>query len=191
MARPKFMTAGWALLSAIVATSCSDPNRVAALEKRVATLDGQVKELTASLKKIDQKQGMDDLSKTLDSVAYLTPGAQGYSVVETDLGRVTVMLEDVEPYANGARIKLRFGNLVGATINGAKAKLDWGKVDADGVPDNEHAKSREVKFDTPLRAGAWTNVPVVLEGVPPADLGFIRVREVTHTGISLAGPWAR
>jgi hypothetical protein len=95
------------------------------------------------------------------------------------------MLVNVQPYANGTRVTLRFGNLLSATINGAKAKLEWGSVDAKGSPKNESAQSREVSFTESLRAGAWTNVQVVLEGVPATELGFVRVRDLTHVGINL------
>jgi uncharacterized protein DUF3251 len=125
------------------------------------------------------------LTKNWDAIAYLTPGGEGYTVIQTDLGRVTVKLVNVQPYANGSRVTIQFVNLMSATINGAKAQLEWGSVDNKGSPKNESAKSREVKFGEDLRAGAWTNVQVVLEGVPPTDLGFVRVRDFTHAGITL------
>jgi hypothetical protein len=121
----------------------------------------------------------------LDEVAYLTPGEEGYSVVKSDIGAITVSLKDVKPYANGSRITLQFGNILNATITGVKAKLEWGSVDAKGIPKNETQKSREITFSKSLRSGSWTKISVVLERVPPSDLGFVRVRELKHTGIIL------
>ena len=92
----------------------------------------------------------------------------------------------MQPYANGSKVALQFGNLTSATINGAKAKIEWGSVDEKGSPKNEGARSREVTFEKSLSAAAWTTVPIVLEGVPPSELGFVRVREVSHRGISLS-----
>ena len=126
------------------------------------------------------------LLPSLDEIAYLTPGSDGYSVVQCDLGRMTVSLKNIEPYPNGSRISLQIGNLSSANINGAQARIEWGNVDEKGTPKNEEAHSREVKFAKSLRAGAWTTVPVVLEGIPPAALGFVRVKDVTHSGISLS-----
>jgi hypothetical protein len=181
-----------AVLLAALSGSCADPNKVAALEKktsdlekRESDLDAQLKTLTESVQTLRDKESLDELTKTLDSVAYLTPGNDGYTVIQADLGRMTVQLVDVQPYANGSRVTLRFGNMTSAIIHGAKATLEWGAVDNRGSANNETAKSREVKFTETLRAGAWTSVRVVLEGVAPTELGFVRVRNLTHTGIGL------
>jgi hypothetical protein len=128
---------------------------------------------------------LDEFIRDMDSTAFLTPGSEGYAIVQTDLGRMTVSLENIQPYANGSRVTLCFGNLTSATVNDVKLKLEWGSVDAKGSPKNESARSRDVSFTQSLRAGAWTNVSVVLDGVPPQDLGFVRVKQISHTGISL------
>ncbi|MBI1748057.1 MAG: DUF3251 domain-containing protein [Acidobacteria bacterium] len=168
-----------------MAPGCADPKAVAALEKRATDLEAQVTTLKSSVEALERDKSFDKFLKDIDSIAYLTPGSDGYSTIQTDLGRVTVMLVNVQPYANGTRVTLCFGNLLSAAINGAKATLEWGAVDEKGTPKNDSARSREVKFAESLRAGAWTNVQVVLEGVPPTDLGFVRVKDMTHTGISL------
>jgi hypothetical protein len=120
-----------------------------------------------------------------DGIAYLTPGTDGYSLIKSDLGYLTVALKDVQPYANGTRVTLRFGNLTSATINGATATLEWGRIDEKGSPKNGEARSRKVKFDESLKGGSWTQVQVVLDGVPPQEFGFVRVRDMTHAGIVL------
>jgi len=61
-----------------------------------------------------------------------------------------------------------------------------GRLDAKGSPDDGSAKSHAVEFSGSLRAGSFTKVPVVIEGTPPIDVGFIRLRNITHTGISLS-----
>lgn len=148
---------------------------LAALKRRVDSLQQRI----ASLE-------IDKWLAATDKIAYLTPGSDGYSVVRSDLGYLTVALNDIAPYANGSRITLQFGNPTSATINGAKAKLDWGRVTTEGITDNVSARSREITFTESLRSGSWTNVRVVLEGVPPQELGFVRVKDVEHTGIRLS-----
>src|ERR1017187_7105635 len=64
-----------------------------------------------------------------DQIAYLTPGSRGYSPVRTDLGAITISLDDVQPYGNGTKIKLRFGNTTDAILDGVKAKVEYGTVD--------------------------------------------------------------
>jgi hypothetical protein len=102
-----------------------------------------------------------------------------------DLGNITVKIADVTPYATGSKVSLQFGNLTSAKIDGLRAKLEWGTVDEKGSAQNDKAKSREVEFTESLAPGAWTQSELVLEGVPPTELGFVRLREVDHSGIGL------
>jgi Protein of unknown function (DUF3251) len=159
--------------------------RVKQLEAKNATLSADTQALRDSLNQLEGKQSMDEFVHSYDSIAYLTPGSRGYAVVQMDLGRITVSLENVQPYANGSRVTLRFGNLTSARIDGVKATLEWGTVNKQGAPDNDTERSREISLEESLRAGAWTNVPVVLEGVPSVELGFVRVKDVSHHGIVL------
>lgn len=167
---------------------CADRNRVALLENRLALLEARVDGLEGKVEFLENERSFNDALRILEEmedVAYLTPGAVGYSTIRTDLGSMVVSLEDIRPYANGTRITLRWGNLTSATVKGLKAKLEWGSVDENGVQTGESVKSRQVRFSQTLRSGVWTSVQVVLEGVPPTELGFVRVKDVTHTSISL------
>jgi hypothetical protein len=161
--------------------------------KKLDQLSGQLDELkktnTALEKRVSILERNDkwrDFVDTAGGIAYLTPGTDGYSIVKIDVGFVTVSLENVQPYANGTRVALRFGNPTGATLTGGKATFEWGKVDAQGNAQNETAKSRDVTFTESFAAGGWTTVHVVLEGVPPSELGFVRVRDFSHQGMSLS-----
>jgi hypothetical protein len=77
------------------------------------------------------------------------------------------------------------GNVLSSAIDGLTATIEWGRVNDRGVADNTSAKSREMTFNQTLQGGAWTSIPVVLEGLPPAELGFVRVSKIHHTGIRL------
>ena len=147
--------------------------KVAALEKELEQLQFQVR--------------LQNQVKDWDQVAYLTPGSDGYAAVKMDLGYLTVNLANIAAYANGSKVSLTFGNLTSATIDGLKAKIEWGSVDEKGLPKNEEAKSREIKLTESLYSSAWNKADVVLEGIPPTALGFVRVREITHQGIRLRG----
>ncbi len=164
--------------SLLAVTGCDQSSKVTALETKMTALES---ELTNLKEKIELQQ----MLSGWDKVAYLTPGAEGYSLVKSDLGNLTVSIVNVRPYANGSKITLQFGNLTSATIDGLKTKLEWGPVDKDGMPKNAESKSRDVVFNEPLISGSWTNSDVVLEGIPPTDLGFVRLRDVGHRGVKL------
>lgn len=157
------------------------------LEKKLEAANAQITLLQKDLTEQKQKREFDELIQNFDKIAYLTPGSSGYSSIKFDLGVLTVQLADVNPYANGSKVTLKFGNTLAASINGLKATIDWGKVTEKGAAINESAKSKEITFTETLRAASWTPVSVVLDGLPPNELGFVRVHDVTHTGIQLFG----
>lgn len=175
---------------------CNSPQQVAEIRK---TLDAQEKEFAAirqemqslrlEVSELKGKQGNLDFSnlvRDLEKIAILTPGDTGYSLIRFDLGVLAVQMADVKAYANGTKISLKFGNPLSSSINGLEVKLDWGKVNEKGMPADNSEKSKQFTFSEIIRSGAWTTVPVVLEGIPPADLGYVRVYEIAHGGMSLS-----
>lgn len=162
--------------------ACEDGSKPEDLSAKVYALEVENQDLKRQLAELSTKQLMSDW----DHIAHLTPGDTGYSVVKFDLGSITVRMSDIQPYANGSKVTLVFGNLTSAHINGVKANIEWGKSTKDGTPDNSTIKSREISFAETLRPAAWNTVNVVLEGVPPQDLGFVRLKNIRHEGIRLS-----
>ena len=169
------------LLSILFLVGFTEDERINKLSLELESTQKQVIDLEKIVEEIREK----DLHESLETIAFLTPGSGKYSIIKFDLGVLTVSIVNVVPYANGTKLTLRFGNTLASTINGLKCKIEYGKVDDKGVVLNETAKSKEVTFKEPLHPGRWTNVTVVLDGMPPAELGFVSVREVSHTGITL------
>ena len=50
---------------------------------------------------------------------------RAYQRVDTVLGPVLVVLDDVQPFADGSRIKLRVGNIAAAQIGSIKMGVKW------------------------------------------------------------------
>ncbi len=180
------------VLYAILLTSCGQDSRVPPLETQVTKLESQVNNLDskvttleAEVKQLNEQISMSKVFKDIEGIAFMTPGTDGYSIIKSDLGSLTVSLTNIQPYANGSKVTLQFGNLTAATIDGLKTTLEWGSLDKDGLPNNQEAKSREVIFNESLPSGSWTNSQVVLEGIPPIELGFVRLRDVGHRGVKL------
>ncbi len=160
-------------------------SRLASTEAGLAASRKEIDALKEQLALLKQKVDWTDMTKDWKNIAYLTPGDEGYSTVAFDLGTLTVQLTDVKPYANGSKITLRIGNTLSSSIDGLKATIDWGRVNEKGTPDNASQKSKDMSFVQSIRGGAWTPLAVVLEGVPPEELGFVRISKVSHTGIQL------
>lgn len=169
------------LLAISFLVGCNEDARVPSLESRIVALESANKVLKDEIEMAKFQADILDW----DRIAFMKPGNDGYTTIRFDLGVLTVKLADVKPYANGSKITLNFGNLTSAKVDGLRAKLDWGKVDEKGNPQNDKAKSREVSFSEALMPGAWTSTELVLEGIPPTELGFVRLKEVGHRAISL------
>lgn len=155
-------------------------------QEKILQLESELSQLKAATDSDRESYKWDKLINDAGRIAYLTPGSSGYALVQTNIGDLAVTLADVKPYANGTKVTLLIGNILSATITGLKATIDWGKVDESGSPINEQTKSKEVKFKESIRAGAWTRVSVVLDGVSASDFGFIRVKNVSNTGVELS-----
>jgi hypothetical protein len=165
----------------LLAAGCADDTRQKALEAKLTQLEAANAALATQLKNVELQAEL----AASERIVFLKPEDSGYSVLKLDLGNITVRITDVQPYATGSKVSLQFGNLTSARIDGLRAKLEWGRVDDTGAAQNDKAKSRQVEFIEPLVPGAWTQSELVLAGVPPGELGFVRLKEVDHSGIGL------
>lgn len=131
--------------------------------------EDKVKLLEERLAKVEQTIGA-------HQVVTLKPGATGYSMIDSDTGRIAVAIANIEPYANGSRVTLDFGNPTAARLSGVKAKIEWGSNDAKGLPMAATAtQSTTFTAPEPLPAGSWKQFPIDLGGVPPTQLGWVRI----------------
>lgn len=176
------------LASMLCLTGCLDESRAPGPEKKVAE-PGEAKKPVIGLEKQVHNLSSKAALQPRGDGAYLTPGSAGYSAIRFDLGTMTIGIDDIQPFANGSKVALRIGNPLAATIDGLKAKVEWGEVDEQGTPKEETTKSKDMVFSEELRSGTWTRVHVVLEGVRADKLGFIRVKDVGHQGIALTRSW--
>ena len=173
-------------------TACQNDSKVndldkklTAIENKISKMQDEIDTLKTNNEKLEKTVTINEYLRNIEEVAYLTPGSAGYAKIKFDLGVLTVSLEDIKPYANGSKITLSFGNTLSAGINGLKGTFEWGKVDEKGLPVIQLTKSKEVTFSETLNAGSWTKVSVVLDGVPPAEFGFLRLKDFSHSGIKL------
>jgi hypothetical protein len=106
-----------------------------------------------------QSQNMPRRSIKLDVTS------QSYDWIETDLGVLMVIVENVQPYADGQRITMRIGNPHNAAFVGFKGSFAYGKLG--------NFQTKDQDFTTTLNAGAWTNVSAILPKLPADQLDSI------------------
>lgn len=183
-----------AVLAACFLCSCTD-SAVQPLEDKVEQLRRDVAALTVlvanqSMEDPQVNEALEALQRieyALASEQFITlkPGSDGYGIIRFSLGSLTLDVKNITAYANGTRMTFVFGNPLGSTLNGVSISVSYGEVNESGVPIEETVKSKEIKLSKSLRAGAWTSTQVVLDNITPAQLGFISVGNVEHTGIIL------
>ncbi|RYF02141.1 MAG: DUF3251 domain-containing protein [Comamonadaceae bacterium] len=176
---------GAAVATFVLAGCSGGEGETTALKNDISTLQQETKQLRTELS--DLRTFVHTMRRIdgMDKVAFLTPGSEGYTVVTSDLGKLTVSIANVVPYANGSKVTLQIGNLTAGSIEGLKAKIEWGTLDQSGLPDLGSTRSRDVVLKDKLVSGSWTNSDVVLERIAPTELGFVRLVDVGHRGVIL------
>jgi hypothetical protein len=118
--------------------------------------------------------------------------SKGFQRIDSDTGSFLVSCEDVTPYLDGYKIRLRIGNLSSATYNGFKLTVKWGRAmpttvdQADGGTNS--LKEKEMSFTEDLRPGAWNSVEVVLSPAKPDQLKFLVLANMETPILSLLKP---
>jgi hypothetical protein len=121
------------------------------------------------------------------NTAYLPTGSSGFEVLQLPIGNLACSIEDVREYANNSKLTLSIGNPSFAGIIGFEATLRYGPLN-DGKIDSEKQKTQKLKILAPLEAGKWFHQEVILEGIKPAELGYLIITDVETSGIRLNTP---
>lgn len=112
-------------------------------------------------------------------------GDSGFTIVDSDYGALTIQLIAVKPEGAGSRATLRIGNPLNTTITDPNLFAAWGKVNAKGqAQGSEGYKTFVLSGDIP--AGSWVSKSIVIDGMKPADLGYVRALSVSGGTIGLA-----
>jgi hypothetical protein len=117
--------------------------------------------------------------------AFFLPDDLSTKTISSNLGSFAVRVSDVRPYANGSRAKVEFGNLYLSNISRVSFTLEWGKRGPDGNMDTATTRDQKIDIAPELRAGSWTKADVVLDGITPAELGWVEVRDLWMGAIAL------
>lgn len=152
---------------------------LAHLDSTIAGLSSQVSDLQERLRAVEWQATLDQVYREKERNAQFDPAAnEGFSRLDTSLGTFAVSLEDVQPFADGVRVRFLVGNLTAATVTAATLKVKWGTRLTPSVPYKrwkESLQEREVKVADPLKPGIWNNVSVTLPGTKAENLGYVEL----------------
>lgn len=110
----------------------------------------------------------------------LTLDSSGYQVVRHQLGSATFSLKDVRAHDQGSAITLEIGNMTSVPITGAAMELGY-----QDPSDSSLERSSEYHVQQTLEPGRATRVTLILKGVPPSAVTYIRVSNLQPKGVRL------
>lgn len=150
-----------------------------------AALRDEVAQLKAGLDQLKKESEADREARrqALEAGRSVTfkPTDKGYATLRHDLGVLAVEFASLEPAGNGSRVVLRLGNVAAGAVNDVEAKVEWGKDPSDV----RSVRAQKITLGRVLPQGAWSDVALLLEDVPPDQLGFVRISELTISSVSL------
>lgn len=114
-----------------------------------------------------------------DSIS-LTLESDGYQVIRHQLGSATLNLKEITAHEKGSAIALEIGNLISAPLTGATMEVGYQDPSNPSVE-----RSLPYKVQQTLGAGKATKVTLVLEGVKPSAITYIRISNFQPKGVVL------
>ena len=140
--------------------ACSAPSqgRIDALEERLANLES-----------------------AQSSSINLLPAGRGSSDLPVSTGALLVRVDSLVAHSGGTRVHLTMGNPTSATLLDLAATARWGPVG-----DAPTAASREITIKAHLQPAAWTPAAFDLPGVPPREIGVLRLAHAQFLRITFA-----
>ncbi|MCW2474783.1 DUF3251 domain-containing protein [Candidatus Symbiopectobacterium sp. NZEC151] len=160
----------------LVLAGCSAPPQTPTLQREVGQLNRQLQTLTAQAIALEQQNSLNSHST---HGVYLLPSAKSSAILQSNIGKLSVSLSNIESEANGTQALLHIRLLEGAALPAFHAQLDWGQLDpVSNKPLPSETQTQALALDAPLLPKAEAVFGVRLSGVTPEQLGFIRLHQV-------------
>lgn len=195
------MTRRWLVLLLILIAGCTSKSEVDSLKQEILSLNAQIESLKSDYDELkvrldDFESGMSDMRLDMliagpQKTILLDWATGGYQKIDTDVGYFLISLDDVTPYLDGKKVKLRIGNPSTATFKGFDLEFKWGqKYDSKKKqPYDEWKKAlnrKTVSFTKSLNPGTWNRTEAVLAPASIEQLQYIEMSMNVNT-LSLRG----
>lgn len=179
------------LLIALVAlglSGCADKAALEAATKKAEAAEAAASAAEGELAKLKERLTDLELQHALSqaSGASVSTESKLYGVANTTQGKVLVAVDSVTPYLDGFKVKLRIGNLMSASFDGAKLTVVHAK-EKSSPTDLPGVETKEIQVTDTFRSGAWTNTEVVLSPAKASQIKRLNV-QVEFDNVRLLRP---
>lgn len=170
-------------LAVVLVAGCNPQlqQEVSSLKKDAETLTNEVKDLREQLSKLEIQLNMHEFLQEAYKSAVFDPAAdQGFQRVDSSVCSFAVSIEDVQPFADGSRVRISIGNLSAADVTDVKLKVEWGaRIPKQGgrklVDWQKSLQEKTIPLTERLRSGYWNRVAFTVPGTPPQQLGYLKL----------------
>lgn len=180
----------------------------AALKAQVEKLDARLSTTEAELNDLKNKQQSTDgevlglkLNAQAGQMAVFDPvSGQGYVAMDAGVGKLMVSIEDIEPYADGVKVRLAVGNPNAVTLNGLRGEATYGPAssrigaipmtDEFNIAGKDWFTEQEAAFYCCVSASQFAHHYEELGITPRRFMGKkLYAREELSAVISRSNPW--
>ena len=167
-------------------SACAQQTEVRQMKSEVGSLNQQMTQLTDQTVKLTQQNALNAKSTT---GVYLLPGSNTPARLNSQLGNLQMSLSGVTAEANGSRAMLIIKGESTHPLPAFTGKVEWGQI--QGTTDNyQEVNVHTQQFNAPasVLAPSDISIPLLLSGLSPEQLGFVRIHDIQPIAPSQALP---
>ncbi|MDR3103015.1 MAG: DUF3251 domain-containing protein [Yokenella regensburgei] len=157
-------------------SACAQQSEVRQMHQSVSTLTKEMTQLNQETVKITQQNR---LNATSSSGLYLLPGSKTPARLESQIGTLKMSLLNVAQNAQGTRATLRIQGESNTPLPAFSGTVEWGQI--QGTTENYqevNVQNQLINAPASVLAPSDVDIPLQLNGITPAQLGFIRVHDI-------------
>ncbi|MCT4704420.1 DUF3251 domain-containing protein [Enterobacteriaceae bacterium H16N7] len=167
-------------------TACAQQTEVRQMKQEVGSLSQQMTKLGDQTVKLTQQNALNAKSAT---GVYLLPGSNTPARLNSQLGNLQMSLSNVAAEANGTRATLTIKGESNDPLPAFTGKVEWGQI--QGTTDNYqevNVQTQQIDAPASVLAPSDVTIPLLLPGITPDQLGFVRVHDIQPSDVSQAQP---
>jgi hypothetical protein len=175
------------LVTSLVSLSaCAQQTEVRQMRSEVGSLNKEMTQLSDQTIKLTQQNALNAKSTT---GVYLLPGSKTPARLNSQLGNLQMSLSSITAEANGSRAMLIIKGESNDPLPAFTGKVEWGQI--QGTTDNyQEVNVQSQQFNAPasVLAPSDVSIPLLLSGLSPTQLDFVRIHDIQPVDPSQALP---
>ncbi|WP_338534380.1 DUF3251 domain-containing protein [Leclercia adecarboxylata] len=157
-------------------SACAQQSEVRQMNQSISSLNTTMNKLNQETVKITQQNALNAKST---SGVYLLPGSNTPARLNSQIGTLRMSLVNVAPNADGTRATLRIQGESNDPLPAFSATVEWGQIQGTTDSFQElNVQTQLINAPASILAPSDVDIPLQLNGLPPDQLGFIRIHDI-------------